>query len=553
MPSAKIAVGPLLPGAPRHVVHRNAFAFFVSMGILLNISLMPMKAYLSEHLPWMRETQAPASSNFTEFNASTLLQYQAKYNISTLPPNCIYFNDAAAGVELVRVDLDMATHAAIARDDCVSAFLLGKPGVIYYTTSIRLLLCDLAAANASSFHLLAWQNRGTCVYNTYFGLYIGHQCVWITADDVAHAHRLTISMAIAAYAATAWLWCKLAFRVGISLVTLYLLYAKYYRHCLDLESLLRSHGHKRVCNKHWRYEVIWGDPTALILLNPAIAGIFALDCWLSVDIVAVAIMRASQAHEITAMLLGCLYLSRTVWFAYAALCGVNTYLKRHKKEHLFAEVDPTLVAIAATIYGPLVTWMVGNVEFILALFHALFDLVVPTALKRDRFDGSIPSTLYSLMLASLPVVFGFTHALLRRPRTTPRDLHLYSSFHFNNIKTRLVLSTLHILQRHLPANVPAIGGTMHRLFELAPRYKRSPTISFRGSDCYVHCFCDGVLEERLRLSLVDDLDRLVLEPDVAIHDAPDASTYSVNVLVLPSALCAHPRLQRPRQPSVWCL
>ncbi|KDO25689.1 hypothetical protein SPRG_08988 [Saprolegnia parasitica CBS 223.65] len=524
------------------------------MGILFNISLMPIKAYLSEDLPWTRDAQWSASDNFTDFNTSTLARYQAKYNVSTLPPQCVYHNDAAAGVELVRVQMDMTTHAAIARDNCVADFLLGKPGVVYYTTSIRSLLCDLAAANASNFHLLAWQNRGTCVYNTYFGLYIGHQCVWITADDGAHTHRLTISMAIATYASTTWLWCKLAFRVGLSFVTLYLLYAKYYRHCLDLESLLLHHGHQRTsCTNLWRYEVIWGDPTAMILLNPAIAGMFALDCWLSVDTVTLAIMRASQAHEITVMLLGCLYLSRTVWFAYAALCGVNTCLKRHKKEHLFAEVDPTLVAVAATIYGPLVTWMAGNVEFFLELFHALFDLVVPSVLKRDRFDGSIPSTMYSLMLASLPVVYGFSHALLRKPRTTPRDLHLYSSFRFNSIKNRLVLCALRLLHSPLPVHVPAIGGTMHRLFELVPRYKRWPTISFRGSDCYVHCYCDGTLKERLRLSLVDDLDRLVLEANMAIHDAPEDSMYSVNVLVLPSAQRAHPLLQRPVQPSAWCL
>ncbi|OQR89012.1 hypothetical protein ACHHYP_06520, partial [Achlya hypogyna] len=336
-----------------HRVRRNHFAFGVSLVILFNIALMPMKAYLSEEFPWSHPVQAPVSNNFTEFNETTLTTYMAAYSSATLPRGNAFFDDTSRSVQLVRVVLDMATHVPVATADCPDAFLLGKPGVLYYPNSIRDRLCALAATTATV-NATAMPPTGTCVYNTYFSLYIGHQCVWFRpGNDLAVTSSpsfVTITAAIGAYASVSWLWCKLAFRSAVSGVTMYLMWTKYYGRCFELEALLRRSGHRRKCEATkgtWSYEVLWGDPTAMILMNPAIATIIAIDCWLSVDVVTLAIMRASQSNNLTVMVLGFLYLSRTVWFAYAALCITDRHLKRHEKEHAFAEVDPTLVAIAA--------------------------------------------------------------------------------------------------------------------------------------------------------------------------------------------------------------
>ncbi|EQC25244.1 hypothetical protein SDRG_16882 [Saprolegnia diclina VS20] len=555
MPPIKVFVGAGYAPQPRHVVRRNRFAFGVSMGILLNIALMPIKAYLSEDLPWTRLQQVPASTNFTEFNTSTLVVFQAAYNAQTLPAGTAFINDNAHSVQLVREVLNIASHTPVGADDCQNAFLLGKPGVLYYPDSIRDLLCDLAAQNASFVNITAWHNRGTCVYNTYFSLYIGHQCVWITAGNALtpipmRGNEVTITAATGAYASIPWLWVKFVFRLVMTLISLRLMWTKYYRHVLALERLLAERGHRPDTKALWHYEVIWGDPTAMILMDPSIATIFAIDFWLSVDVVTLAIMRASQSEDIPVMLLGFLYLSRTP----TRRCALtDKRLKRLKTEHTFVDVDPTLVAIAATLYGPMVAWTVGNVGFALVVFHFLFELTVPSALVYVRFDGCLASTLYTLILAIMPVLYGFGMGLVRKAPTIHRDMTSFSSFKFNNIRTRVLFAAMQVLEGRVPPGVASFGGTMYRLFEINPRYKLCPTISFRSTDCFVYCYEGDAFKEKLRLGLLSCLDRILHEPAVAISDARDASPFAFNQLQMPSEKQPTPTLRLPSAPTVWCL
>ncbi|OQR94764.1 hypothetical protein THRCLA_08106 [Thraustotheca clavata] len=133
----------------------------------------------------------------------------------------------------------------------------------------------------------------------------------------------------------------------------------------------------------------------------------------------------------------------TVWYSNAGLCITATYLKRKHKECSFSEVDPTLVAFAATLYSPVAVWMGGNIDFMLAAFHVLFKIPVSAELVDYQFDGDGLSILYTMAVASLPVMYGFYMPKMSKftrlmpwsgkPDNSPEN---YGSFSYNSLKVR---------------------------------------------------------------------------------------------------------------------
>ncbi|KDO29715.1 hypothetical protein SPRG_05665 [Saprolegnia parasitica CBS 223.65] len=569
MATAKVVSGPVPPGpgkgdvrqGPR-TVRRNAFILSVSLLFLLNVLCMPMKAYLSEDVPWGPLIERPIFPNYSSFNATILDKYQTEYAFTRLPNTSTYFSDASSDVQVVRLALDLNAHVAVAVEDCVGSFLRGMPGVVYFTSSVRNLLCELGAT--ASVRPAQWHNRGLCVYDMYFTINLGHQCVWLEFDP-AQPNTLVVVSALAMYTTYMWRWFKFIFRILVTLRILHVVWTDYYLHCYALEHVLATRGHLATMpDGDWSYEVLWGDPTAFVLLHPGIALTFVIDYWLSVDVVTVVIVRASQNDDIIVMLTAFLYLSRTVWFAYAAM-GLTSYvLKRWHKEHLFAEVDLTLVAIGATCYGPAASWASGNVTFLLETFQFFFEALVPVAEKGQEFEGCLSSLVYTLMLASMPIMYGFTRPLLRRRTSTIQlvpcthsgtvDPARYSSFLYNGFKTRLVFTALHRWTRDYRAGIPSVGGSIYTLFDLDARYKQYPTTRFRGPDVFVHCYCNGKLVEILRLSLLVAFDRNVNTPNMAIATSDQPSPYTVYTIQLPTSETQKtPLLLCPSKPSAWCL
>ncbi|OQR95195.1 hypothetical protein THRCLA_07997, partial [Thraustotheca clavata] len=208
----------------------------------------PMKAYLSQAFPWTHLINYPTSSNFTQFNQTTLELYQEAYNNNRLL---------------------MSTRNSIPQDQCLSTFILGLPGVLFYTDGIYNILCSLATMK-ETFDSKLWHNRALVqIHISYSYLFV----------------YLTRSMVI--------------------------------------EQVLIKYGHKAKAQpgRNWSYDVVWGDPTALVLMNPFIATAFTIDYWFSVDRIATSIMQMTQSGD------------SIEWFTYAALCITSIFLKRKGKEH----------------------------------------------------------------------------------------------------------------------------------------------------------------------------------------------------------------------------
>ncbi|EQC35444.1 hypothetical protein SDRG_07154 [Saprolegnia diclina VS20] len=94
----------------------------------------------------------------------------------------------------------------------------------------------------------------------------------------------------------------------------------------------------------WSYEIVLGDPMAIVLMDAWVVSLYYLDIWVNVTDFGVATMQMQ------------------VWFAYWGLCLVSHVLKRWRKEHCFSEVDSTLLAVAVTVCSPILVFMLEHIE-----------------------------------------------------------------------------------------------------------------------------------------------------------------------------------------------
>ncbi|EQC30921.1 hypothetical protein SDRG_11400 [Saprolegnia diclina VS20] len=552
-------------------VHRTRLAFIASVVSFLNLS-SPLAAYVSENFPWTERPALETFASYEAFSNQTRALNQALYSAATLPTGETYVVDTKYDAQVTRA-LRRMGQPSMSEAECFQDHLLGLPGLIYYSNShVDLVCATLRAPNVSS--VTDWAIRGSCFRAQLCSFGVGHSCLWLVPGDAifnrstANDSSVTIYFVYTESRDASWVWFKFVYRIGATLLVWHRFWRLYYRHVVALETRLETSGHRqKMPDGAWSYELIVGDPTAMILLDPWVASLYFLDIWLSAGSLAIAIMQVQQNEKIWLMLVSMAYLARTVWFAYWYLCIVSFGLKRYRKEHVFSDVDPTLVAIVVSIYGPVLTYLNGNVALLARLYQWIFNCVVPSRDQGQRIEAGVGASVYTVLIGSLPLLHGLVMPHLRpapaqgsrRRRTTIVEGPAYSSFHYNNTKNRVVLQLLQMLRRFPTAR--SIGGQVHAAAEKLPRLKRCPTISLRGTDCFVLCYCNGRLDETLRLSL---LSTLQLQPSVVI-EAPTPSDFTVDVLqpldhsvFVKRQEASGPQipllvLQRASTPSVWCL
>ncbi|EQC25627.1 hypothetical protein SDRG_16523 [Saprolegnia diclina VS20] len=558
---------------PRVKRHRAALA--ISLIMLVNLLSMPFKAYLSEPWPWDVDANIPPSpSNFTVFNTSALARFQREYNHSTLPHAATFYLDTAQSLQVLRTVLETSNKPPMSANDCPSRFLVGLPGSIYFGESMRSLVCAFAAADHK---LTNWSQRGTCGHTRMLTINLGEACLWLVAgNDVLGrdtTSTYTLYYVLRVYAYPEWLWLKLLYRVFLTCYVLRLLWRRYYGPYLQLERILAVHGHRTDLKNAgaWRYVVVLGDPTALVLMNTNVALAFLLDIWISSDTLGVAILRSSQNQDIPLLLISFLYLSRVVWIAYAAICLVSRWLKRHGNEHRFAQVDPTLLAVLVSIYGPLLTWLGSNVSFFLSTYSYLLECLLTD--QDEAIEVFLVAVFYMVLMGSMPLLYGFSVRHLRPRKVAPLSRSFYASWRNNNAKNRLLFTAFGVHHRRKghgddDDDLVSLGGTLYSIFELNPKYQASPAICSRAADVFLLCYENDVLQAKIRLSLLCSLDGAASRHHAAIPDAASPSRYIVNELCRPLAqtfasvalqtsvktsVAAPLCIIRPDIPSEWCM
>ncbi|EQC38914.1 hypothetical protein SDRG_03872 [Saprolegnia diclina VS20] len=511
--------------APRHdapfAVRRDYSGVAIHGLLLLNLLAMPMKAYVSEAFPWAPVADAPPSfPNYSAFNTSTLALDMALYTPATsLPEGATYVIDAKRNTHVFRHVIHRSTPLR-SLAECDDTFLVGIPGMFFAGPVIHKLLCDCAMAP----NMTALHGRGSCLYLTMTSLMHGHVCVWIVAD--APNESIVFYAYTPRVLPSAFLWFKFAYLLPVPL------------------TLLRRHGHQRqrLSPHTWRYTIVWGDPSVLVLANPYICIGFLIDAWLSADMAGLAVLRLYQTSDRWLLLRSSLYLSRVVWAAYAALCATNAALKRWKREHLFSPLDPTVAVILVTVFCVSISWLSQNVGVFLKTMRYLYELAGSTGESTDIFVGC---SAFTLAIPLVPLGHGFLRSLAATNSVGPSS---YSSFRYKNLKNRVWSRMTRCWQRRPEPRV-ALGGTMHAL---RPRFKTCVTMDWHATDCFVLCYCNDVLDTTLRVGLLNALDRRESDPEGSITTSCAPSEYGVFQLRCLPIPGTH-SLSAPATPSAWCL
>ncbi|CAK4208909.1 unnamed protein product [Aphanomyces euteiches] len=285
------------------------------------------------------------------------------------------------------------------------------------------------------------------------------------------------------------------------------------------------------------YEVVVGDPTYMILSDPFVSLVMVVDVWLGVAYAAMATIRAGQVSDLWLLLLGMLYSSRYVWFAYFVMRILSFVAKRQHCEDRFSPLDPTLLAMVAYLYGGPVMSVFDNTR-LMAIFHPLWSLFVPASMKYQAIDGVTTtfklfpilklnsSDRYAIAFDDLcSVATGGKNLQDPAPRWNP-----CASRWYNDVKTRILFAWQHH-KFHCPPNM-CLGGSLYDLYETSPKYRSLPLFSHRAADCFVLCFDhDNKLICQVRLSLLACIDTLEKDPQRAIqlckaHHATSYGTWS---------------------------
>ncbi|KAF0716989.1 hypothetical protein As57867_002548, partial [Aphanomyces stellatus] len=118
----------------------NWMSLFWSTLFLLNLALMPLKAYISETFPWNVPPTSPDFS-FTAFDETTVVMLQSLASVHSP-----FARDAVA--YSLQYTLELPNDGVIDHDECIG-HMLAFPGAALFGPGIRQFACAYLAHNAS--------------------------------------------------------------------------------------------------------------------------------------------------------------------------------------------------------------------------------------------------------------------------------------------------------------------------------------------------------------------------------------------------------------------
>ncbi|KAF0704604.1 Aste57867_7304 [Aphanomyces stellatus] len=427
------AVAPAQAAASKVVVRYNKMSVFLTCLTSLNVASMSLKAYLSEDFPWVPDKpSAPDvvtwTSNFTLFEAKALAIVRTFYtdeaDARRLPTGFFHVPKYNFDVRIKDIALP---STPLSRDACASHFIETLPGASYMGDHLQSLLCALSASNATI-------ESGACQRTLFFGVYVLPTCVSYVPQSASTGQLLLVSW-MSSY--SRWYsWAKFLWRVSLTVYLVVLLHRHYFRHVARLHFNLVHFGHEHHLaaqpaaeppnhnppnNPQPRqvaaaaYEIVLGDPTNLILVNPVVCTLLMLDFWASPDIVTIAVVRANQFDDLSTWFLACLYFSRLVWFAYGGLAVASALVKRYHGKVAVQALDATLIAVAVGLFSGPVMGSLAQTSFC-RVFVWLLAIAVPSSAGDAINDGAPPVIMIGLSVAWASVGASFVLPLLHRQR-----------------------------------------------------------------------------------------------------------------------------------------
>ncbi|KAF0712961.1 hypothetical protein As57867_004569, partial [Aphanomyces stellatus] len=161
--------------ASRHpLVRFNKASLVCASFFVANLVTEPMKAYVSEPLPWaLNSTLLNENKTFDEFVYSTYLLFATKYNNHTLRPDTAVSQDKSANTILLRYNLTLPSNQV---DRC-NAYQIQFPGAMLFGEGTVRFVCDFLAQNASTQLVMP---RYMCQHHVLVGSFVtAESCLWI--------------------------------------------------------------------------------------------------------------------------------------------------------------------------------------------------------------------------------------------------------------------------------------------------------------------------------------------------------------------------------------
>ncbi|KDO20015.1 hypothetical protein SPRG_14163 [Saprolegnia parasitica CBS 223.65] len=393
-------------------VRYNCVSVALSLGFLLNLVLMPLKAYMSEASPFDDKQFALVSANaIPTVNHTVSMLFAKSLQARFANVTSLFTYDASLSAEIVRNVLPYNAS------NCDDQILTRIDGSIYcpydLPSKLTAYLCGTSSTPIARVGAAYMMSAPTGIF-----------AFWSSPGDVtkAGANPSTVTTISFMYATVSyslfWLTAKFCVRFGLSLLIGIEAYRLYYRHVRTLRRLLQSHRLHATPTNVVRYEVVLGEPTSLVVCHPLVIAVFVIDFWSSVEVVAQAILRVSQTKALYYTGLGAMFLSRSVWFSYATLTALNCYLKWRRRAALFRPSSTTVVAMASFLFAGLST----NAQ------NAwLPTLLLYTRISKPLYEASsdgeycttqvLPaSIMYSVSLCAIPFLLAIPRFTLRRLR-----------------------------------------------------------------------------------------------------------------------------------------
>ncbi|KAF0688633.1 Aste57867_19745 [Aphanomyces stellatus] len=514
MPKVHVLQAPSAPLQGRSVRCSTRSVIF-TFGYVVNLVVMPFKAYLSEPLPWNLHPHSldlAPNASFEIFSIKAFQFLSETYNNKTVPESATISRDMAANTYCLRYTM---AFPSFGDHQCIE-YMLGFPAALYYSLATTEFLCDFVADNTTT-----RLNRPLyhCQQDRFVTMSIAFSCTWIVpleqpdTFDVYHGVQLLETPMFS--------WIKLGYRVGLSVFIGFAQWRLYFQHLKPLLHNLRTIGLANL-NDEANYVIQLGDPTWLILSHRIVTLVMVLDCFVNVGYSGAAGNRTSQVNNIWEFCLGCLYGSRAVWAAYFVMYYATPLVKYMAWEKHFQPVDPGPMAMTAIFYAGPVIYNNSHTPSLL-FFQWLHAIAAPNI---EIVECALGMVVFLSTMAAVPVLFSCTAQCTRRAfkkrHIAPTRRPLYASMRFNDWKQWILF-----YQRRLWTPQDQVGGTLYYLFDENPRYRKYPLFSARVSDCFVTCYnTDGVVVRQVRLSLMHSLDCQSTDPTLRILLCPHVHSTS---------------------------
>ncbi|KAF0688639.1 Aste57867_19751 [Aphanomyces stellatus] len=366
----KVHVAPIPTASNSNGVRINTICFVFSSLFVANLVTEPLKAYVSEPLPWALNATLLNNTNMTldMYAQSTYSVFVTKYNNRTLSPDAMVSRDKGANTILLRYNMTLPSNET---ERCDS-YLFQFPGSMLFSYGTIQFVCNFLAQNTSTQLSMP---RYSCQHHIFAGLFVtADSCIWI--EPFPTPGHFSVYHGLQLVENHWWIWIKFGLRLVLSGCILGEIWRMYYQQYGPLVLNLKIYGIPTAIDRMNAllpgtagkigdvaakdesalvyYDIHMGDPTWVILSHPYICAAMTVDILYSTSYSVVALFRVCQLQDLWQFIMGSFSGSNFVWASYTAMRFSTPLIKRLGWESYFEPLDPGIMTLTSAFYaGPM--------------------------------------------------------------------------------------------------------------------------------------------------------------------------------------------------------